>query len=377
MSRTKFALAATAAAVAGLAATGAHAQASNVTLYGLIDTTISTINNTTASGGRTTGFHDAPWFSGSRWGLTGKEDLGGGTSAIFKLESEFVTRDGTMDTPGVLFNRDAWVGLSNNDFGKLTFGRQNAIARDVSGIYGDPYTSEKVTLEEGGYTNVNNFKQLIFYAGSATGTRLNNGVVWKKLWDGGFFTGLAYQFGNVAGQPSQNTTESLALGYNGGSFNLAGFAQTAKVNGFTDRSYSAGGNVILGMFRINAGYFHYTGEQPLALGDRKDDAYTVSLKIAPPGAFDYEIGYQMMKAGNAAFGADGSTLNAYSNVASATAAGSGRKQTVYVSVFYHVSKRTEFYVAADYMKLKDQYIVGATNGHNSQTEFGVGMRTRF
>ncbi len=147
MSRTKFALAATAAAVAGLAATGAHAQASNVTLYGLIDTTISTINNTTASGGRTTGFHDAPWFSGSRWGLTGKEDLGGGTSAIFKLESEFVTRDGTMDTPGVLFNRDAWVGLSNNDFGKLTFGRQNAIARDVSGIYGDPYTSEKVTLE--------------------------------------------------------------------------------------------------------------------------------------------------------------------------------------------------------------------------------------
>ena len=82
MSRIKFALAATAAAAATLAASAAHAQ-SNVTLYGLIDTTISTVNNTNAAGARTTGFQ-VPWFSGSRWGLTGKEDLGGGTSAIFK-----------------------------------------------------------------------------------------------------------------------------------------------------------------------------------------------------------------------------------------------------------------------------------------------------
>lgn len=112
MSRTTFALAAITAAVAGLAATGAQAQTSAVTLYGLIDTTISTVSNTNAAGARTTGFQ-VPWFSGSRWGLTGKEDLGGGTSAIFKLESEFETPTGNMDTPGVLFNRDAWVGLSN------------------------------------------------------------------------------------------------------------------------------------------------------------------------------------------------------------------------------------------------------------------------
>lgn len=376
MSRIKFALAATAAAAATLATTGAHAQASNVTLYGLIDTTISTVSNTTANGGRTTGFQ-IPWFSGSRWGLTGKEDLGGGTSAIFKLESEFETPTGSMDTPGVLFNRDAWVGLQSEALGKLTFGRQNAIARDISGIYGDPYTGASVGLGEGGYTNTNNFKQLIFYAGSATGTRLNNGVVWKKMWGGRFLTALGYQFGEVPGQFSQGTTESLALGYNGDNFHVAGFAQQAKVGGFMDRSYSVGGNVILGMFRVNAGYFHYTGEQPAAIGNRSDNAYTVSLKIAPQGAFDYEIGYQIMKANNAAFNADGNTLNAYASVVGATASGSGRKNTLYGSVFYHVSKRTEFYVAADYMKLKDQYIVGGTNGHNSQTEFGVGMRTRF
>jgi len=277
----------------------------------------------------------------------------------------------------VLFNRDAWVGLSSEALGKLTFGRQNAIARDISAIYGDPYTSEKVGLDEGGYTNVNNFKQLIFYAGSATGTRLNNGVVWKKMWDGRFLTALGYQFGEVPGQFSQGSTESLALGYNGDSFHLAGFAQQAKVNGFTDRSYSIGGNVIIDIFRINAGYFHYTGEQPAAIGNRSDNAYTVSLKIAPQGAFDYEIGYQIMKANNAAFDANGNTLNAYASVLGATASGSGRKSTLYGSVFYHVSKRTEFYVAADYMKLKDQYIVGSTNGHNSQTEFAIGMRTRF
>lgn len=364
-------------AVGAVCAAPAHAQ-SNVTLYGLIDTTLSTISNADDKGHRLTGFHQPAWFSGNRWGLTGAEDLGHGTKAIFKLESEFQSFDGAMDTPGVLFNRDAWVGIENDTIGKVTFGRQNAIARDpmASGIYGDPYGPAAITTEEGGYTNNNNFKQMVFYAGSATGTRMNNGVVWKKIWDNGLTAGAGYQFGEVPGSIVKGSTESVTLGYNGGNFHVSGFYTQAKVGDQWHRAYSAGGNYIWGIVRANAGYFHYTADQG-ALGKRRDDAYTVSFKVAPPGAFDYELGYQMMKAGNAALNADGFTLNAFANTASSTATDSGRKNTIYGSIFYHFSKRTEVYLAADYMFLQHGYHASQANGFSHQSEFAVGMRTRF
>src|SRR5260221_10568605 len=169
-----------------------------VTLYGLIDATISDISNANSKGDHKRSYQTA-WMSGDRWGITGKHEIGGGsTNIIFKLESEFDYETGEEDTPGVLFNRDAWIGFQSEALGKLTFGRQNALARDFTGIYGDPYTSARVTLEEGGYTNVNNFKQLIFYAASATGTRYDRGMVWKKDF-GGFVAGIGFQFPPVPG----------------------------------------------------------------------------------------------------------------------------------------------------------------------------------
>ena len=83
-----------------------------------------------------------PWFSGSRWGITGRHSIfDDRAGVIFKLESEFDYQTGEEDTPGVLFNRDAWIGFQSEELGKITFGRQNALARDFTGIYGDPYTS--------------------------------------------------------------------------------------------------------------------------------------------------------------------------------------------------------------------------------------------
>jgi predicted porin len=262
--------------------------------------------------------------------------------------------------------------------GKITLGRQNAIGRDPdsSAIYGDPYGPAKPSTEEGGYTNNNNFKQLIFYAGSATGTRVDNGVTWKKAFDFGLVTGLQYQFGGVPGDFSNGSTETLTLAYAGGPFNIAGFATSAKVAHLTDRSYSLGGNYTIGPVRVNAGYFHYTGEQG-ALGSRKDNAYTNSGRFAPAGPVDFELGYQNMKATNAAVNGGGNVLNAFANASNATVTATGSRATVYGSVFYHFDKITEVYFAADYLKLKDGYKVGVTNGAPNQTEYGVGLRTRF
>ncbi|MBC8931823.1 porin, partial [Escherichia coli] len=66
-----------------------------------------------------------PWFSGSRWGLRGAEDIGGGTKVIFRLESEYVVANGQMEDSGQIFDRDAWVGIEDERFGKLTAGFQN------------------------------------------------------------------------------------------------------------------------------------------------------------------------------------------------------------------------------------------------------------
>ena len=63
----------------------AHAQ-SSVTLYGIID---EGFNINTNSGGKHLYNLSSGVMQGSRWGLRGAEDLGGGAKAIFVLENGF------------------------------------------------------------------------------------------------------------------------------------------------------------------------------------------------------------------------------------------------------------------------------------------------
>ncbi len=53
----------------------------------------------------------------SKFGLLGAEDLGGGTKAIFRLESGFNSLTGAQSSSGFIFNRQAYVGLSNDRYG--------------------------------------------------------------------------------------------------------------------------------------------------------------------------------------------------------------------------------------------------------------------
>jgi predicted porin len=368
------------AAGALAAASGAHAQ-SSVQLYGLMDLSFPTyITHADAKGNHLIGMGNAdgePWFSGSRWGLRGAEDLGGGTKLIFTLESEFVVANGNMEDPGQIFDRDAWVGIENDTYGKFTAGFQNTIARDAAAIYGDPYGSAKLRYEEGGWTNSNNFKQMIFYAASATGTRYNNGLAWKKLFDNGIYASAGYAFSNSTSFASGSTYQA-ALGYNGGPFNVSAFYNHVNNTGFVNQTWSVGGNYTFGIARINAGYFRYLGDQG-SLGQRQDNAWTVSFKLAPKGAFDYELGYQQMRVHNAAYNGDGDIPNANTAHVFDAAAGlhNGFKETLYGSVFYHLSKRTELYLAGDYMRLHGGYTVGSTFGAKNQLELTSGVRTRF
>lgn len=122
-----------AASIATLFASAAHAQ-TTVTLYGIADgdfrvdhTTIGTLKSV-GSGGE----------SGTRWGLRGIEDLGGGLKASFNFEQGFDLSDNAVtqgnitpttptspvsSTGSRLFSRTATVGLSSTTFGEGRFGR--------------------------------------------------------------------------------------------------------------------------------------------------------------------------------------------------------------------------------------------------------------
>jgi predicted porin len=109
----------------------AHAQ-STVTLYGAMDEGINFMSN---SGGHSAWQTVNGEVIGSRWGLRGTEDLGGGLQAVFRLEAGFNINNGKSGQGGDQFGRQAYVGLSDRTYGTLTMGRQPNAAYDIWAPY--------------------------------------------------------------------------------------------------------------------------------------------------------------------------------------------------------------------------------------------------
>lgn len=99
----------------------ANAQ-SSATLYGIADFWVgnSTDKGTTAASGG---------LAASRWGIKGKEDLGGGLEAGFVLEQVFDLASGASAGG---FNRQSYVSLAG-DFGELRLGNVLTPLDDING----------------------------------------------------------------------------------------------------------------------------------------------------------------------------------------------------------------------------------------------------
>jgi predicted porin len=114
---------------------------SSVTIYGLLDVGVINANNVGANNGNTTQVLSSPMDT-SRLGFTGREDLGGGSYSGFKLESQINPGDGTQGISASTgaangtFSRAANVFLGNNDYGRLTLGRQDNLGFEAYN-YGD------------------------------------------------------------------------------------------------------------------------------------------------------------------------------------------------------------------------------------------------
>ncbi|AJK45677.1 porin [Burkholderia plantarii] len=207
-------------ALAALGAFGASAYAqSSVTLYGVIDAGVTYTNKAATS----TGHGDLVKYGdgvaqGSRWGIRGSEDLGGGLKAIFVLESGFSSGDGTLGQGGALFGRQAYVGLSKAGVGALTFGRQYSFSTDVIGAN---YSAGSQTVAGNYAYHINDLDQL-------TSSRINNAVKFTSANFSGLTFGALYGFSNstnFAGTPTTTvgttTTQGSSSTYSFG----ANFAQ--------------------------------------------------------------------------------------------------------------------------------------------------------
>jgi predicted porin len=99
---------------------------SSVTLYGVIDEGLNYTNNQQTTPGNSSHVveMESGFAQGSRWGLKGAEDLGGGLKAVFKLENGFDLNSGALNQGGRMFGRQAYVGLSQDKYGTVTLGRQ-------------------------------------------------------------------------------------------------------------------------------------------------------------------------------------------------------------------------------------------------------------
>jgi predicted porin len=385
----------------------------DVRLYGLIEATLAGQTNASGSGAAAIGL-PVSWFSGNRWGLDITQKLSSGPNAdapnklglISRLESEFELPSGNMDTPGVLFNRDAWIGITSKDFGKLTIGRQDTLPRDVSAGWGDPYGAPEVTTNEGNYTNTNNFKQFIFYTSGGNGaggqgdTRYDSALVYKKVFENGLFVGAAYNFGDANGpggpngsgpisgaQFNKGSSAAVGLGLNAGRFHISTFLNTTNVLeaptigstniGHQDHSVGVGGNYDWGTFRLNGGLISYNGDQGGNLGDRFDKAWTISGKVTPNRHLDYELGLQEFYTQNGAVNGSGVMSRPYTDVSGDTATASGTRFTIYGSIMTHPMPNVDIYLAGDDLLTGGQYLDGRAHGFKHENELATGLRYKF
>lgn len=115
-------------ALAVLAASGAAMAQSSVTVYGIADVWLGSEKTANVRDTKL----DSGGVSGSRWGIKGTEDLGGGLKANFLLEQGFKIDTGAQATPGQAFSRQSYVGFSGG-FGEVKLGKMWTAYDDVSG----------------------------------------------------------------------------------------------------------------------------------------------------------------------------------------------------------------------------------------------------
>lgn len=329
--------------VVGCSFVASHASAqSSVTLYGIVDTGFVYTNNQKGN----SAFQMASGnVQGSRFGLTGSEDLGHGLKAILKLENGFNVNTGTLGQGGRMFGRQAYVGLSDNKYGALTMGRQYQSVQDTL-----PYA------QIAGISPVVQYASAVYDNDSLNNTyRTNNSVKYTSPWIAGFKATGLYAFSNAAGAFADNREWSAGLSYINGPFRADAAYLLSRQPGSTaggalasDNYYSLGASYITNVTRnqvYGAGASYQIGIAKLAL------LYTNShFNLKTNGAFrfaNYEaaVNFTVSPAVNVGIGYIYTLLNTSNSTFT-----NAHFHQVNFGASYALSKRTNVFYDAIYQR---------------------------
>jgi predicted porin len=343
-----------AGALFAAAAAPAFAQ-SSVTLYGIVDEAIRYQTNAGPGGNDLVAMTSGP-ETHSRWGLRGSEDLGGGWAAVFRLENGFEAFNGQLHVPDTLFSRQAYVGLSNDKWGALTFGRQYAPVYDTLGDVFDPLTVGNYWQNSWMYNGIGNYLEV------------NNSVKYKGSFDN-LAIDVLYGFSNQPGALGIGSTYAAELTYTFGPAMLnAGFQQvsvptsatTSSVGtnvgspingGKTNFLHISGAYQITHDIRLLAGWLR--GQDQTGLTDSNmQQAGAPALKGGSPNRIDntYYVGANWQATAPLLFTFAyyyGQTRNAELLDGSL---GRGVNQSGTVLAEYSFTKRTEVYAITDFAR---------------------------
>lgn len=187
----------------------------SVTLYGTLDAGLLFTNKTIdPATGQSSGKQLSLINSGenpSVFGLKGKEDLGGGLSAQFQLESGISIANGGFDNSnGNFFGRQAWGGLSGS-FGEVRLGLQYS-----------PFEYAIYYLDPRSFAQLGS-SVISWGDNSLTGAFVSNAITYTSPKMDGLTARLLYALGGVPGNFSAGRQYSAMLEYEyGGLMIVAG-----------------------------------------------------------------------------------------------------------------------------------------------------------
>ncbi|MBB3260499.1 putative porin [Paraburkholderia bannensis] len=341
-----------------LAVTGvAHAQ-SSVTLYGVIDESIQWAHNVDTNGANKNLYQLAGGnLSGNRWGLKGTEDLGGGLKAIFQLESGFNVNNGkfsAFNASTTIFGRQAYVGLTHDQFGTVTLGRQyDPLVDMVQPLTGDNYFGSEFATPGDVDNNDNS-------------SRTNNAIKYvSPVFDGFQFEGM-YALGGVAGATGSGQSWGAAATYGIGSFNAAaGYFRMDNSSTPADRIAASNGGWASGATSDNVFYDGSVITNSLASAKSVGIASIATQYVAGPFTFGIRYSNVQFKpdgysafASTERFNVGGGFLGYQLNPALLLGLGyvythaAGETSSTYHQISlgadYNLSKRTDLYAVAAY-----------------------------
>jgi predicted porin len=350
-------------ALATLAATASFAQ-SSVTMYGWADMWFGQTTTGIGAGKLSQTRLNSGGINGSRFGLRGSEDLGGGMAANFVFENGFSLDTGVTSTSnaGVLtggaaagsatpaaaagtvdaiFGRQAFVGLSGG-FGNVRLGRQYSAYDDLRGGTDTlGHSSFSSTVANGAWENVG-----LHYT-----FRVNNMMRYETPNMGGFSAAVGYGLGeNKTATRSADSVTSMHARYANGPI-VAGLALQTEKNGTALTSLKNtlfAGSYDLGAAKINLGINNAS-----ATGGLKDKEFQAGVTV-PLGATSVALAYGSSKASTAGVTtAKGTTLG--------------------LQAIYSLSKRTSVYGGLVNTDIKN----GAGVKTNKLAVTAVGLRHNF